>query len=297
MPQAVRCSGCEKSFRIPDDKLGRTLKCPNCGGSINTKAIDADDEFDDLLDAPAPAIASKRKSSMKSAAGIDFPAFAKQVLLIMGGLTAAAVLIGIGGFFSEVVALVAACICVLICMVALVWGRVWMAIDLGNEKLWLGFAAFFIPIVGIAVSARNKGPSLRGAIVMMSSIVPILFGLGMITLFRPMYDSGAKTSARARTAAARLEDFGDRVDANAPVETAVFKLNGPAEAITRLKDNGDSILKDYTTYIPGSLTIDAAKRTATLQYRGSPGVPLGFALVLKDETNAMLIIDRSQASQ
>lgn len=41
MPIIVSCSSCQRSLRVPDDLLGKLVKCPTCGHTFTATASDA----------------------------------------------------------------------------------------------------------------------------------------------------------------------------------------------------------------------------------------------------------------
>lgn len=34
MPQLIACIECSKRIRVPDDMIGKRIKCPNCGATF-----------------------------------------------------------------------------------------------------------------------------------------------------------------------------------------------------------------------------------------------------------------------
>jgi hypothetical protein len=64
MPQLIRCPDCGRTLRVPDDLLGKKVKCPGCGVKFVGAADDAPEELDE-----APARASFSSNRADSSAG------------------------------------------------------------------------------------------------------------------------------------------------------------------------------------------------------------------------------------
>lgn len=63
MPQLIRCPDCGRTLRVPDDLLGKKVKCPGCGVKF-VGAADAPEELDE-----APARSSFSSTRADSSAG------------------------------------------------------------------------------------------------------------------------------------------------------------------------------------------------------------------------------------
>lgn len=296
MAKSLKCPGCQKTLRIPEDKLGRTLKCPGCGQAIRTKKPKPvedtfdDSEFDDLVsnDDEVPAMPSAKARRTATSKSVSNKSFYKKYIIALCSAMGVVVLIGLGGFASETVAMIATGLVVALMLACVVGGRTWMAIDLGREKLWLGFAAFLIPIVGIALSFRNRGPSLRGAVVMMSTLAPALLGLGMTATYKSMYTAAGKGASRASSAAERIHRADESLTPDSPTRTATYTVTGRPESIDALVNDADSLLSEFESYEVGSFTFDESTRTASLRYRGNPANRLGYGLFLGGKTKAFV---------
>jgi predicted Zn finger-like uncharacterized protein len=51
MPQLIPCAECNKRIRVPDDMLGKRVKCPNCGATF----VALGEETTGVAPAPAAA--------------------------------------------------------------------------------------------------------------------------------------------------------------------------------------------------------------------------------------------------
>lgn len=71
MPVAVNCD-CGKSLRVPDEKRGKRIKCPDCGEAVRVPDVDdADDEVaEDLAPRGRKAKSSKGKGKAKGGIGV-----------------------------------------------------------------------------------------------------------------------------------------------------------------------------------------------------------------------------------
>ena len=57
MPQVVKCSECQRALRVPDEFLGRRVRCPSCGTEFTATAPDAAEDEDSpgiVPEAPPP---------------------------------------------------------------------------------------------------------------------------------------------------------------------------------------------------------------------------------------------------
>lgn len=203
---------------------------------------------------------------------------------------AIATLLSLGGLYSQNVALGVAIMLVVACLIMAVVGRTWMSLDIGKENTLLGVASFFIPLVGVAISARDKGPSLRGAIVYGSLIAPALLGVIVAQTFGP--GSGGRRAADAVDRAARAKGFIQQLELgiadDAPVNSSTLKVLMLPRERAGLEAEYEALLTEFPSYVRGSLSLDTQNRTVTLQYRGPERISRAYAGYLGYSTGTML---------
>lgn len=302
MPRIVQCPSCEKKLKVPDERLGTAIKCPGCGKPFKTKKPkpampSSDDEFDDLLSdgsgdnalPPRPGTASKgsRKGKARTKTASIQP-FVRKWFVGVGIYTAIAAVVTLGGFASEPVAMAATVLWIIGMVGFLVAGWIWTTTDHFQDETWKGLVTIFLAPVGFGLAIRDRGPALRGTIVAFSSLLPALLGLGSAHLFKSKYTGEGRAAARAASVEARLEQLEKKIAPNDPVETVTFKLSGNLAGRPTFASDADSILSEYSMYVPGSAKVDSGKRELTLDCRGGRLVHMGFALLLGNKTGVMI---------
>lgn len=155
-------------------------------------------------------------------------------------------------------------------------GRIWMAIDLGKDSIFLGLAALIIPLVGLAVSFRDRGPSLRGAMTLVSGFAQIVpLGLAVL-LFAPDSSGQSAFGPRASSPAMDPDSWADLIvksEASLKNDTPTVTVNGRItsrrpDSVEDLAARGDALLSRFRSYETGSLVVDVSERRLTLRYRG-----------------------------
>ena len=56
MAAKVRCPQCEANLKMPEEHLGKTVRCPRCGVSFRSEAVEADDLYQLAEPEPAPSV-------------------------------------------------------------------------------------------------------------------------------------------------------------------------------------------------------------------------------------------------
>lgn len=300
----IECPQCEKQLRVPDSKRGVVVRCPACKEKFRVPEIE--EEPRQHRSQPRGSRRSRtrdegtptRRRQTKSGTTDQFntKAFVKRLLPIHAIVLGLGVLLIIGGFFSEYSALGAAGLLVVACLACIFTGRVWMAMDLGKESAGLGIAALLIPAVGVVYSFKNRGPSMRGAITLISCLIPTLF-LGLaVLLFAPGGNGRAMFGPRARSKATSPETWANMIEKDeqnltddSPVVTVSLKITprGP-QTIEDLAARGDSLLSRFPSYVSGSFNVDVGTRTGTLQYRGHENRRSAYAHFVGLSTNTFV---------
>lgn len=285
MAQAISCPHCQKSLRVPDDKIGARVKCPACGQPFRVELPTADNEFDELLESEPPPLARTAQRATRGAAsdsGYPIKPFLKTWGTILGGIIALAVVIGLVGLAAEPAAMVSTGICVAAIIGCVAVGRIWMSIDLGREVVWKGLVSFFVPLVGLALTMKQRGPSMRGAVVYLSALAPAVVGLGLLLMFKPLYTAEGRAAARAETAEDRLRQLESRVDLSEPAESVTYSISGRLDDAGSIAGEIERLLSDYPMYVAGSARLDVSARTLTIEARGGRIVAVGFAMLLQN---------------
>lgn len=286
MPQAVQCPHCFARLRVPDERIGQTLKCPSC-----KERFESAPSLDDPGDAFSLPKKSKRKKK-KSARKASLQPFLNRWLIAVGITLAIAFLIGIGGMFSEPLAMVATGICVVAMLLCLFGGQVWMAIDLGRENIGKGVLSFLFAPAGLVMAYQDGGPARRGAVVFASMVAPLaLLGL-MLLVYLPKYDPATRQANRAD----RWEDLIRRMEsstaADAPIVDTIVAVSSRPGSLDGIEPRCEELLSKFPSYVAGSLKIDAANRTIAYSYRGHPKFNKLYVFYLGAETQAFIYSSR-----
>ncbi|MFK7817085.1 MAG: hypothetical protein AB8G99_00075 [Planctomycetaceae bacterium] len=297
----IRCPKCDKGLKVPESKRGAVVRCPGCKAKFRVPDRVPSRSRDGSKRKPLPsrAPASRRSSgkpnsrSKKTDGQLDAKQFLRKLVLPLGVVLGIAVLLIIGGFFSEYSSLAASGLLIVAAIGCIVAGRIWMAIDLGKDSVGIGIAALLVPLVGLVVSFRDKGRSLRGAIVLMSSLVFIpLLGLTVLLFApdangRPAFGPRAPSKAMNPEAwADRIEDWEENLAADAPVisASATVSPRGPA-ALEDLAARGDALLSRFDSYVSGSFSADIRQREVRFQFRGEESRKNAYAYFVGLSTN------------
>jgi len=219
-----------------------------------------------------------------------------RLLPVHGVILGLAVLLIVGGFFSRYASLAAAGVLGVAAVACIVTGRIWMAVDICRRSVGLGLAALLVPAVGVAVSFRDRGRSMRGAITLISCLVPTLL-LGLVVLLfapgdsgRPAFGPGAPSKAMRPEAWADIIEKAEKDLADdSPVVTVNLKVTarGPGSVET-LASEGERLLGRFPSYVAGSFQVDVANRTGTLQYRGKDQHKNAYAFYVGLSTNTFV---------
>ena len=242
MTQISQCPECGKSLRIPDEKVAAVVKCPKCGKKFRASGESAgshsrsgdapgnrreQEEASVEDDYGAPPVRSRKPKKKMSSAPGNLQPFLRRWMIACGIVLAVAALFGVGGLFSEIVAIIATGICVVAIVGCLLVGTIWMAIDLGKENVMLGVAVVLGPAVGPTLAFLKKGPALRGAVVFVSVLAPALLAGLMLLVFYPKYSGTGQQAVQT----AKWEDLMRQLDSKVTPETPVVTAG-------RLRDAG-----------------------------------------------------------
>lgn len=309
MSQIHKCPECDKGLKIPDSKRGAVVRCPACKSKFRVPELDTPEKRRKPKDsgrrkaskptdggpyaAPTTQKYSK-KSSKKSAAGqVNPKGFAKKLLIPHGIILGISALLIVGGFFSEYSAIAASALMIIAVLTCILAGRIWMALDIGKTSVGLGIAALLVPLVGLVISFRDKGPSLRGALTLVSGFMYVL-PLGLVLLlFAPNSSGRAAFGPRAPSKAMSPETWAERVETYQDTLTdnsRVITFNGTAMgrapgSIEDLAARGDSLLSRFPGYVEGSFSVDTTQRTVTFQFRGEEQQKTAYGFYVGLSTN------------
>lgn len=260
MSRAVRCPECAAPVRRAPEQGGAVIRCPQCGARFRVAGGSDDD-----ADLPAPARKPRKKSAAR---GGDIRPFLRRWSIACGVVLGAASVCGVGGLFSEPLAIAATAICILALIGCGVAGAIWMAIDLAQENVPWAVITVLFPAAGPVFAFQSKGPARRGAVVFVSMLAPTLL-LGLMTLvFYPKYSGAGRQAAHT----ARWEDLMRQLDKqlqpDSPVVSVTMNVASRPGALTGLEPKCEALLRQFQCYVPGTLKIDADARLLSYQYRG-----------------------------
>ncbi len=288
MPQLIHCPECGKSLRIPDERIDSIVKCPGCERKFRaTEEAASSPEADDSdTDSEDPKTRRRRPLKNKSAGSESLQPFLRRWLVVCGIVLAVALLFGIGGLFSEPLAIIASVICVVAILGFSLGGMLWMAIDLGRDNLLLGAGVLFMPPIGLVTAYQKPGPARRGAIVYLSLLAPLtLLGL-MLLVFYPMYVGAGRQSGHAAKWKDLMHQLDAKVTPTTPEVAVTVRVASNPGGLDGLEPRCEALLLPFKSYVPGSLKIDAAARQISYKYRGSENFNTMIAFYLSSATGA-----------
>ena len=269
MSQVTQCPGCGKSLRISDEKLGAMLRCPQCGGKFRASSEDEDE----------PVAARPRKKKPGTAHNLQ--PFLRRWMIACGLGLIVPVILTVIGLFSEPVGIAASAVCIVLVLGCVFAGTIWTAIDLGRVHLVSGLAVLLIPAAGPALAFLGKGPARRGAVVLLSSILPLpLMGL-MVLVHSPEYRRGGGADFTRL-----MERLDDQLKPDSPVQTVTLRVASRPGSLDGLGPQCEALLSRFECYVKGSLKIDAPNRIMTYQYRGRENFHMLPAFYLGTRTRA-----------
>ena len=288
MPQLIHCPECGKSLRIPDERINSIVKCPGCDRKFRATEASASSADSDDADIEPDDPKTRRRKPLKSKAGgsESLQPFLRRWLVVCGIVLAVALLFGIGGLFSEPLAIIASVICVVAILGFALGGMIWMAIDLGRENLLLGAGVLFMPPIGLVTAYQKPGPARRGAIVYLSLLAPLtLLGL-MLLVFYPMYVGAGRQSGHAAKWNDLMHQLDAKVTPTTPEVAVTVRVASNPGALDGLEPRCEALLRPFKSYVQGSLKIDAAARQISYRYRGSENFNTMIAFYLGSATGA-----------
>lgn len=200
------------------------------------------------------------------------------------------------GLYSEVVALGFSFLGIAIAVACLLTGQVWMAVAAGKQNVAMGIVALLVPIVGLVLAAKHRGSGLRGAVMYVSCLLPMLLVGAFLGTFKGMYTSEGRAQARTANFDQSLPQFESMirrteqvVAADAPVETANFRYIVVGQTKMPTVQEFDALLAVYAHYVKGSFAVDPQAKTVTFEYRGPNRAKTQFQLLLYNRMQVMLM--------
>lgn len=259
MSHVTQCPACSKSLRLPEEKVGTTVRCPSCGEKFRAREVEQEPEEHE----PRTA----RLRSRKSTGTGSLSRFLRPWLIACGGFMALALILTVAGIFSEPMALVASFFCIAGILGCILAGTIWTAIDLGRESLPHALLVICFPAAGPILAFQKKGPALRGAVVFASSVAPLLLvGLILLTL-RPLHQ-GQGPWGRTAKWGNLVRQMDARVKPDTPVLEATIHVASRPGSLDGIEPRCESLLTQFKCYVPGSLRINAPAREISYKYRG-----------------------------
>ncbi len=322
--QIVTCPGCNSRYQTSASP-GQQLQCPKCQTMLVIPApvapsdplgdplgsLPADDLWSSSAEVPAAGFAppnplagnvarrqqSRPRSQPKKGFSIDPDLKPFLVRLGIGiGIVCALILVtGIGGLFSEPVA-IGSSIIGLIATVGLVAAAlVWFVVIAFKENTVLGVATIFVPLLWSYCLAKNLRHSQLAIALLISALIPAVLTLAEAEFFKARYSTAGKSAARARQWAKNADNMVKLIreqEAREPPtgqpRAATYKFSMRLKEPARFLSEGERGLSQFSGYVKGSLALDETQNRMTFQHRGSDGLEQKYRLYLAFETNTFI---------
>lgn len=318
--QIVTCPGCNSRYQTSAPP-GRQLQCPKCQRMLVIPApaaspdplgsLSADDLWSSSPAAPAAGFAapnppagnvsrqhaSRPRSPSKKGFAIDpdLKPFLIRLGIGVGIACALIVATGIGGLFSEPVAMGSAVIGLIATIGLVVGAFVWFVVIAFRENTALGVATIFVPLLWCYCLAKNLRHSQLAITLMIAALIPGVLTLGEAVYFQARYSTAGKSAARARQWAKNADNMARLIreqEARQPPtgqpRDATYKFSMRLQEPARFVSEGERGLSQFSGYVKGSLALDETRNTMTFQHRGSDDLERKYRLYLAFATNTFI---------
>lgn len=305
----IRCPGCACRIKLPAAAAGRAFRCPKCQQSFRIPAAERSATSATLPASPPPTrspVVTRSPDAFPGlpptasiarrpavTAGTDPPL---RPFLVQLGIGVAAlcgllvVLAGIGLVYEPVamgVVVIAAAAGVGLALAA----RLWLIVMAFRDNATSGLLMLLVPLYDAVYIARRRGLALRPVALFGTAFIPLLLGLGMLGLYRPLYTPAGRIEARAARSAAMAEkleamigEAEQRLSPGGDVQTAEFPVFGGVRDRLALVQQADAVLRPMQYYVPGSFELSEDGRRASLQHRGDANLASRYRLLVSLRT-------------
>lgn len=339
----VKCPGCASRIRIPEGAAGRALRCSRCqqvfrvpaAGGGNTVAAAERSDFSGPIsrDATAssqveqavlrrPEMRSKEFVAMKPALGSGGlfqryleeaerkralnPSMRPFLRQLSVGLIVLSVLMAITfaiGLLFEPVAMAAVGIALAAMLGMLIAARVWLCIVTFREGSAIGWLCTLIPVFEVLYVNARRGPTLKPAVLFAAAWLPLLLGLGMLLIYRPLYSGSGRTASHAARSAAQVNNLEKLIheterrvaanpadnDGRLEAQVVTLRVLNPHQADHSTAEKADTALRQFNHYIPGSFSLSEDHQLATFSHRGDLVLAHQYQLLVRIITRLSLV--------
>ena len=234
----------------------------------------------------AAVIASSRPSPSPPLAP-----FLKRLGVVVGGIAAALLTIGLAGLVWEPAAMAATALSVAAAIGLVFTGRIWMIVAAWKDKYTRGLLSMLVPIYAYYYAFTRRGAALRGFAVLLSGFVPLLLSMGLMLAYMPMYSTTARRSANQADRQARAEAIVQRSeqqsDPNSPIKQTTFRLISRRN-IGRLASDGEPAVRDCRLFVHGSIEVDREAGTVRFRHRGGDALASQYRLLIMNASETVI---------
>lgn len=309
----VRCPGCACRMKLPAGAAGRAFRCPKCQQSFRIPAAERSATSAAMPAAPPPtgepvvggspigfpglpptAGVSRRPAV---AAGTDPPLrpFLVQLGIGLAALSGLLVVLAGIGLLYEPVALAVVVMAAAAGVGLALAARLWLIVMAFRDNATSGLLMLLVPLYDAVYIARRRGLALRPVAMFCTAFVPLLLGLGMLGLYRPIYTAAGRMEARAARSAAMADNLEamiyeaeQRLSPGGDVQTAEFPVFGGVRDRPAMVQQADAVLRPMQYYVPGSFKLSEDGRRASLQHRGDANLASRYRLLVSLRTELKL---------
>ncbi len=226
----------------------------------------------------------------KSAAAPLAP-FLKPLGIVLGGISAILLTLGLAGLAWEPAAMAATVFAIAAGIVLIFTGRIWMVVAAWKDKTSLGLLSLLVPIYAYYYAFTRKGSALRGFAVLLSGFAPLLLSMILLLVYMPLYSPTARRAAGRADRQTRMEAMvrqsEQRADPGSPIRQSTFKLVSRRN-IDRLANDGEQAVRECELFVHGSITVDPVAGTVSFRHRGNDSLASQYRLMIMSASETVI---------